>query len=225
MADRKTARLCCLITTKQFGPIVAEVVRCLLEDGRSTLRSIIAQTKLSKNLVREALFILIQHGLVKYSDTIQGLDRIVIHYVALEKEIMLRDRAATFLKITRERIGYQAADIVMHLLVFGNQSYDSIIASCGIDCESEFLALKRSGFIMEYTSKDSRYSVDTIMQEEADAVAKLGVPLTKLELAKLRKKMAQERGSAAGLDEPAQKKIRLEESEAQTHESVVIDVC
>lgn len=115
--DRKTTRLCSLIIFKQFGPIVAGIIQSLLSNGRSTLRNLQTSTKHPRKLIQESLFILIQHGCVKYSETVQGSGRILIHYVAIEREILLRDRAAKYIVIARNRLGDKAAEIIEHLLV------------------------------------------------------------------------------------------------------------
>jgi hypothetical protein len=220
--DKKTARLARLIVNKQFGPIVSQIAHSLLENGRSTLRNLLTDTKLSRKPIQESLFILIQHGLVKYSETIQGQDRILIHYVAIEREILLRDRSATYIEIARSRIGDKAAEIVENLLVYGIQSFDSVVTSCGIQATDPFHQLINTKLIVESTSKDSLYSVDTLMQDEAAVVEKMGVPLTKLELTKLRKKLAHERAESA--EGPAPKKMRMVEDAEEDATVVVVDV-
>jgi ribosomal protein L29 len=87
-----------------------------------------------------------------------------------------------------------------------------------------FHQLLKTKLIAESTSRDSLYSVDVLMQDEQKVVEKMGVPLTKLELTKLRKKLANERAEAA--EGPAPKKMRMnEEKIEEVAAAVVIDVC
>jgi hypothetical protein len=218
--DRKTARLARLVIHKQFGPIVAKIAQSLLENGRSTLRNLMTSTELTRKPIQEALFILIQHGLVKYSETVQSLGRILVHYVAIEREILLRDRCATYISIARSRLGDKAAEIIEHLLVNGVQSHDSLITSCGIDATISFQQLVKTKLIIESKSKDSLFARDTIMQEENAVVEKMGVPLTKIELTKLRKKLASERAEAN--EGPAPKKTKLMSEDAIEEDAAIV---
>lgn len=175
------------------------------------MRNLVSLTTLSRALVREALVILMQHGLAKYSETIQGIDRVVIHYVAVESEILLRERAAAYICIARDRFGDKAAEIVEHILAYGAQCHDSIVTACGISCTPVFAELCKARLVIPSTSRDSLYSLDSIMKREAEEVSKMGVPPTKVELTKLRKRLAEERDEA---DLQAAKRTKLSVNEA-----------
>ncbi|KAJ3387787.1 DNA-directed RNA polymerase III subunit RPC3 [Lobulomyces angularis] len=185
MAKRDSS-LCSAILKEHFGVIVETVGTAILQHGRNPLGTLVQHTKLSVKQVREALFILIQQGIVKYSEQPVG-QRIVVHYLAIPKMILLRDRFAFYIKKILSLHGQLAADIIKILLISGfsnfltiKENISKILKNNYTDEEisSMFLKLVEVGFIMKLHKDFSLSSIDSQLQGEEKAMKEHGVPMS-----------------------------------------------
>lgn len=81
-----------------FGPLAHKVVHLLLLEGHITLESIVAQTDLGEDRVKESLRLLIQHNLVYFS--MMG-DTVFYHVVI--QHIFVRLRFPRFSLLMKKR--------------------------------------------------------------------------------------------------------------------------
>ena len=73
----------------------------LLNRGRSSLREIDQKSKLSPRLIRESLFVLLQHNLVTFWEHTEG-SRLVPYYQLEVQNVLLLDRYPTYIKIASD---------------------------------------------------------------------------------------------------------------------------
>ncbi|KAI8818623.1 RNA polymerase III subunit RPC82 helix-turn-helix domain-containing protein [Fimicolochytrium jonesii] len=192
-------RLCRAILKEHFGPIVEKVGYALLERGRSPLSILIRRTELPASKVREALFVLIQHGIVTYAETPEGA-RMVVYYQAEARSIIVRDRIPIYLQIVRKRCGEDAERMLCETLWHGRANYDHLIDKArapGVSHDQlaeAFSKLTDMRVLVACTPEGSLSIDDRRMTEEAQEVARRGgLPLTATEMTKLRKELALKR--------------------------------
>lgn len=85
----------------------------LLKRGRSPLMTIVTESKMPIRTVRESLFVLMQHGLVKYAESPEG-QRLIAHYVAISENIIRRTRYPLYLY----KAGLEFGPIVKQCCIF-----------------------------------------------------------------------------------------------------------
>lgn len=76
----------------------------LMRKGRQTLGQLIPKLDVSARQTKEAIFILIQHNIVTFAESVEK-GRNLIYYQVVIENIFLRDRFGTFLYFTRTRLG------------------------------------------------------------------------------------------------------------------------
>lgn len=110
--------LCREIVREHFGDIVERVCYALIQKGRLTLSGIILASKVSPKNVRESLVILIQHGIVAYTESTEG-HKSTYYYSVNYEGILLRDRLSFIVDVAKEQFGETGMRIVMHFAVHG----------------------------------------------------------------------------------------------------------
>jgi DNA-directed RNA polymerase III subunit RPC3 len=99
-----TKRLCVSIIKEHFGPTVGTVCQHLLSHGRSHLGNIIGKCHLSPKLVKESLFILLQHGLISFTETVEG-SRAIVYYEAIPHRILIRNQFPHYISAAKALYG------------------------------------------------------------------------------------------------------------------------
>ncbi|CAJ0751673.1 13057_t:CDS:2, partial [Entrophospora sp. SA101] len=98
--------LCSYIIRDDFGPVVEQVAKALLEKGRLTLQSISTHSKLTISKTRECIFVLIQHNLVYWAESREG-EKIFVYYSIEKNEIISRLNFGIYLKNANEWVGHR----------------------------------------------------------------------------------------------------------------------
>ncbi|KAJ3056234.1 DNA-directed RNA polymerase III subunit RPC3 [Rhizophlyctis rosea] len=123
--SKNTARLCGYLLAEHFGNFVEKVGLVLLNRGRSSLREIDQKAKISLRLVRESLFVLLQHNLVTFWEHTEG-SRLVPYYQLEVQNVLMLDRYPTYIKVVMDQYGEEAADIVAETLRQGRINMEHI---------------------------------------------------------------------------------------------------
>ncbi|KAI9347949.1 RNA polymerase III subunit RPC82 helix-turn-helix domain-containing protein [Zopfochytrium polystomum] len=114
----KLQGLACMIIREHFGEIVERVCSVLIRKGRSLFAAIVGATKLPPKQVRECLFVLIQHNVVQFTETVEG-QRVLVYYTANLDGIVARDRIPLFAYLARVRFGETGRRMFLHLATNG----------------------------------------------------------------------------------------------------------
>ncbi|RCH84620.1 RNA polymerase III subunit C82 [Rhizopus stolonifer] len=116
------SRLCKEIILEHFGPIVSGVSQQLLLKGRLTLPDIIRFSKLTTREVKESLVVLVQHGIVFFSEAPEG--KIEPTYYSIDPlKIMYRLNLGRIIQIVKEHHGKEAEMICTLLFVNELEKY------------------------------------------------------------------------------------------------------
>ncbi|KAI8618429.1 hypothetical protein BC830DRAFT_1053593, partial [Chytriomyces sp. MP71] len=186
------------ILGEHFGAIVQQVGTTLLAKGRQPMGGLVAASGLSARHVREALFVLMQHGIAAYTEKDEGL-RVAVHYSANVLPILLRDRYPLYLRIAKLRFGHYVGTpscplifplsltrghlVVAEVLKHGRCTFatiqnilfpdiDNAPAADLDDLENAFNLLWEQNFITRVGSEDSLSNLDRKLAEEEAEVAK-----------------------------------------------------
>ncbi|KAG1452372.1 hypothetical protein G6F56_007838 [Rhizopus delemar] len=137
------SRLCKEIILEHFGPIVSGVSQQLLLKGRLTLPDIIRFSKLTTREVKESLVVLVQHGIVFFSEAPEG--KIEPTYYSIDPlKIMYRLNLGRIIQIVKEHHGKEAEMICTLLFVNGRMSLNVIIDWAKENAKKKLEKYKRS---------------------------------------------------------------------------------
>ncbi|ORY49766.1 hypothetical protein BCR33DRAFT_847056 [Rhizoclosmatium globosum] len=175
------AQVIALILGEQFGESAQIVASTLLSKGRLPLSQLITQTGLPPKQVREALFVLIQHNIVSYTEAPEGL-RVVVHYSVNALQVLLRDRFPEYIRIAKLRFGEKAQHIIAEILKHGKCTFlhlqqalypmESTPPDILDEFEDAFNTLIEQNFVVRVGDDDSVNVLDRKVSEEAAEVAK-----------------------------------------------------
>ncbi|KAJ3382678.1 DNA-directed RNA polymerase III subunit RPC3 [Entophlyctis sp. JEL0112] len=202
-----------LILLEHFGETVQNVALTLLLRGRSTLSQAALASGLSLKATREALFILIQHSLVSYTEAAEAL-RIVVYYSVNPLSILLRDRIPLYASVANERFGPMAKDLVACIAMHGKCTFAHMIASKNLvdkdqeQVEDAFNDLVSQSFVVQVSDDDSLCQADRKISEEDAEIAK-NPHMTATEKTKLKKLLEQRNKGAEFEDMPTGSKRKL----------------
>ncbi|KAJ2814850.1 RNA polymerase III subunit C82, partial [Coemansia sp. 'formosensis'] len=189
--------LCKQIVREHYGPIVETVVAVLVREGRLPLRQLVPRTKLTGRNVRQALAVLIQHGIASHATSKEGSLMVTYYSISL-KSILRLQRAGLYLALVEERMGSQGLAIFRTIMANGLMTIGSVrealsVADMGNAAKIEFntivAKLVRDRYIIAVNTVDTITKVDRIMQEEILEVEKLTIPPTAKELLAIRRKI------------------------------------
>ncbi|KAI8642004.1 hypothetical protein BD408DRAFT_191254 [Parasitella parasitica] len=99
------ARICREILKDDFGQYPATIADLLILKGRLSLSDLIRISRYTPKLVRECLIVLIQHGIVFFSETADVEKNEATYYEADPGKIMMRLRMGRIMRITEEHYG------------------------------------------------------------------------------------------------------------------------
>ncbi|KAJ3227828.1 DNA-directed RNA polymerase III subunit RPC3 [Chytriomyces hyalinus] len=171
-----------LILGEHFGSTVECVGSTLLARGRQPFGPLVSATGLTPKQLREGLFILMQHGIVTYTEASEGL-RVIVHYSISPLAVLLRDRFPLYISIARARFGPQGFAIVSEILKQGKCNFTHLINTHFPDIstapmheteafEDAFNSLCEQQFVMRVADDDSLTAVDRRLAEEVAEHAK-----------------------------------------------------
>ncbi|KAI3778154.1 hypothetical protein L2E82_07219 [Cichorium intybus] len=120
------------LISSAFSDVVSKVCECLLRKGTLSLAQVLRYTELSKQLVTNALLVLIQHNCVQAFTIEQpgGFleeSKIVTQYMALHDNIIHRLRSAKFLAIVSDEFGQECMEIFEGLVQHGRLSMNQMM--------------------------------------------------------------------------------------------------
>ncbi|KAJ2061136.1 RNA polymerase III subunit C82 [Coemansia sp. RSA 2337] len=189
--------LCKQIVREHYGPIVETVVDVLLREGRMHLGQLANRTKLTGPNVRQALAVLIQHGIATHALSKVG-PRMLTFYSVCLKSILRLQRAGLYLALVEERMGSEGLAIFRTIMVNGLTTIGNVREALGIaengnaakiKFNSVVAKLVRDRYIIAVNTVDTITKVDRIMQEEVVEVEKMTLPPTAKELLAIRRKI------------------------------------
>ncbi|KAI8325219.1 hypothetical protein GQ54DRAFT_295657 [Martensiomyces pterosporus] len=158
---------------------------------------IVQHTKLEPRNVRDALVVLIQHGIATYATSKEG-QRTNAYYSISLKNILRLLRAGLYLALVEERMGKEGLAIFKLIMVNGCMTisdvksalgFASMDASSKIKFNSVVARLVRERFISAVSPVDTVSKIDRIMEAEARELEKLTVPPTAKELLEIRRRI------------------------------------
>ncbi|XAR69867.1 hypothetical protein NMG60_11001613 [Bertholletia excelsa] len=125
-------KLAAYVISSYFGDLVAKVCECLLQRGTLPFANIVRFTELSKEKVKNALLVLIQHNCVQaFAIQQEGgfgeAPKIVTQYMVLFDNIIHHMRFSKFLSIVSEELGKECEGILEGLLQHGRLSLNQIL--------------------------------------------------------------------------------------------------
>ncbi|KAJ2778961.1 RNA polymerase III subunit C82 [Coemansia javaensis] len=193
--------LCRRLLGEHYGPIVEAVGAALIRDGRLHLGSVVQRTGLAPGSVRQALAVLIQHGMATHAQTREG-GRAVTYYSISPRSILRLQRAGLYLALVEERMGRDGLAVFRTIMLNGCMTAAAARSALGASERSGAAAkakfgaavakLVRERFITAVAPRDTVTRADRIMQEEAKEIAKLGAPATPKDLARIRQAIRQQ---------------------------------
>ncbi|KAJ2331101.1 RNA polymerase III subunit C82, partial [Coemansia sp. RSA 2673] len=166
--------LCKQIVREHYGPIVETVVDVLLREGRMHLGQLANRTELTGHNVRQALAVLIQHGIATHALSKVG-PRMLTFYSVCLKSILRLQRAGLYLALVEERMGSEGLAIFRTIMVNGLTTIGNVREALGIaengnaakiKFNSVVAKLVRDRYIIAVNTVDTITKVDRIMQEE-----------------------------------------------------------
>ncbi|KAJ1663623.1 RNA polymerase III subunit C82 [Coemansia sp. RSA 1813] len=181
-----------------YGPIVEIVAGVLIRDGRLPLGLLIKNTNLTAREVKQALVVLIQHGMVTHATSKDGGARVVAYYSANMRGVLRLQRMGLYLALVEERMGKEAVSVLRAIMASGNISIGAVKEQLGASEWSQAAQIKldavvgrlvRERFIVAVTPIDMITKVDKIMEAEAVELDKLAVLPTAKELVTIRHKI------------------------------------
>ncbi|KAJ2547969.1 RNA polymerase III subunit C82 [Coemansia sp. RSA 1933] len=181
-----------------YGPIVETVAGVLIRDGRLPLGLLIKNTKLTAREVKQALVVLIQHGVVTHATSKDGGARVATHYSANTRGVLRMQRAGLYLALVEERMGKDGVLVVQTIMKNGSISISAVKEQLGVSKWSRAAQIKleavvskmvRERFIVAVSPIDTVTKVDRIMEAEAAELEKLAALPTAKELVTIRRKI------------------------------------
>ncbi|KAJ2700491.1 RNA polymerase III subunit C82 [Coemansia sp. IMI 209128] len=189
--------LCKQIVREHYGPIVEAVVAVLAREGRLSLRQLVPRAKQTPRNVRQALAVLIQHGIVTHAMSKEG-SLMVTYYSVCLKNILRLQRAGLYLALVEERMGSEGLAVFRTIMANGVSTICNVrevlgVAEMGKAAKLKFNAvvakLVRDRYIIAVNTVDTITKADRIMQAEVSEVEKLTIPPTAKELLAIRRKI------------------------------------
>ncbi|KAJ2732880.1 RNA polymerase III subunit C82 [Coemansia sp. BCRC 34962] len=189
--------LCKQIVREHYGPIVEAVVAVLAREGRLPLKQLVPRTKLTARNVRQALAVLIQHGIATHATSKEG-SLMVTYYSVCLKNILRLQRAGLYLALVEERMGSEGLAVFRTIMGSGLMTIGSVrevlgVADMGNAAKIKFNAvvakLVRDRYIIAINAVDTITKADRIMQAEGLEVEKLTIPPTAKELLAIRRRI------------------------------------
>ncbi|KAJ1799959.1 RNA polymerase III subunit C82 [Coemansia sp. RSA 2399] len=180
-----------------YGPIVETVAGVLIRDGRLPLGLLIKNTKLTAREVKQALVVLIQHGVVTHATSKEGM-RATTYYSANTRTVLRLQRAGLYLALVEERMGKEGVLVLRTIMGSGSVSIGTVKAQLGASEWSRAAQSKldavvdkmvRERFIVAVTPIDTVTKEDKIMEAETVELDKLAVLPTAKELVVMRRKI------------------------------------
>ncbi|KAJ1679036.1 RNA polymerase III subunit C82, partial [Spiromyces aspiralis] len=202
-----TIRLCKHVVANHFGSTVEAVSTALVKLGRLPLPMIVKSTGLSPKRVREALVVLILHGLVTHANATEANGRIITHYSARQREILRRTRIGLYMKLAKDNLDecVRAAlgfDIVKTTLLSGALTAKQLRQKMGITGRQKqrsekfqraLMELVRERYLTALTPKDTITEVDKILREEIEAKKSEKFPLSDKQMQEIRRSITARR--------------------------------
>ncbi|KAJ2159222.1 RNA polymerase III subunit C82 [Coemansia sp. RSA 552] len=189
--------LCRRLLREFYGPVVEAVATALLVNGRLHLGGLIAKAKLGAASVRQALVVLIQHGLVTHAASREG-SRSVTFYTASLRSILRLQRSGLYLALMEERVGKDGVAVFRSVMLNGCMAIGSVRDALGFknlgavekqQFNTAVAKLVRERFITAVTAKDTVTMTDRVMQAEEEETRKVGTVPTAKELQLIRRKI------------------------------------
>ncbi|CAG8503928.1 12297_t:CDS:10 [Funneliformis mosseae] len=191
--------LCCYLIRDDFGPIIEEVAKVLLQKGRLPLVSISKFSKQNLSKTRECLFVLIQHNLVYWAETREG-SRNSIHYSIEQSEILARLNFGIYVKYANEWARHRGADEITHyMLLTGKGTFTGFIEDRNIskrtnkfkELKETFNKMVEKRYLTPVKITDSKSAQDKASEAEQRELAKVTnfIP-TKKQMAEVKAKLA-----------------------------------
>ncbi|KAJ9058474.1 RNA polymerase III subunit C82 [Entomophthora muscae] len=118
MSVTSTNRLCKLIVSEQFGPIVEKVASTLLDRGRLNLRTLEDYAGVPLSQIKKSLFILLQHNLVTFYEVPAG-NTFRTYYTLEVQSILDRANLLSTLSFAKERYGSAGLLVAKTLILNG----------------------------------------------------------------------------------------------------------
>ncbi|OZJ05024.1 hypothetical protein BZG36_02143 [Bifiguratus adelaidae] len=199
------ARLCRSVVYEQFGDVAEAVVRILCRQTRTNLAQILKETKLTRQQVREALVVMMQHNLIKYSLSQEG-QRMATYYEVDEYEICMRLRFGSFIYWAGEWFGPDERFIIEFILLYGRATpemiYDYVInkgkqgkvtkaaakkhSERRKQVEQTLLRLVNMRFVVGTRPTDAYSKIQKRLEAEYREEAKLNMPATATDKTKIK---------------------------------------
>ncbi|KNE72688.1 hypothetical protein AMAG_16445 [Allomyces macrogynus ATCC 38327] len=169
------------ILTPHFGEQVTTVACSLALRGRQPLPPIVRHSKLPGSVVRMALLILIQHGLVVHFDQTERSGRIATYYTLLTDRVFLRPRFPRYIHAAKSMFKEEGHHIATTILLHGRLSLKDLLAhpdSVFLDSaklRDTFVHMVHQRFLLGGDSKASLSKLDVQLHKEREQVAALGL--------------------------------------------------
>nr|CAG8448054.1 9478_t:CDS:10 [Entrophospora candida] len=191
--------LCSYIIRDDFGPVVEQVAKALLEKGRLTLQSISTHSKLTISKTRECIFVLIQHNLVYWAESREG-EKIFVYYSIEKNEIISRLNFGIYLKNANEWIGHLCSrKIVEQISLMGKTTFSSFIEELKLSKRTNqykeykacFIKMIEERYLSPVQFTDSKSAQDKASEAEEKELAKMTnfIP-TKKQMSQVKAKLA-----------------------------------
>ncbi|CAJ0646479.1 1915_t:CDS:10, partial [Entrophospora sp. SA101] len=194
--------LCSYIIRDDFGPVVEQVAKALLEKGRLTLQSISTHSKLTISKTRECIFVLIQHNLVYWAESREG-EKIFVYYSIEKNEIISRLNFGIYLKNANEWVGHRCSrKIVEQISLMGKTTFSSFIEELKLSKRTNqykeykacFIKMIEERYLSPVQFTDSKSAQDKASEAEEKELAKMTnfIP-TKKQMSQVKAKLAYEK--------------------------------
>ncbi|CAJ0853357.1 8681_t:CDS:10 [Entrophospora sp. SA101] len=173
--------LCSYIIRDDFGPVVEQVAKALLEKGRLTLQSISTHSKLTISKTRECIFVLIQHNLVYWAESREG-EKIFVYYSIEKNEIISRLNFGIYLKNANEWVGHRCSrKIVEQISLMGKTTFSSFIEELKLSKRTNqykeykacFIKMIEERYLSPVQFTDSKSAQDKASEAEEKELAKM----------------------------------------------------
>ncbi|CEP18482.1 hypothetical protein [Parasitella parasitica] len=131
------ALICREILKDDFGLYPATIADLLLLKGRLTLTDLIRFSRYTPKLVRECLIVLIQHGIVFFSETTDISKTDATYYEAEPENIMMRLRMGRIMRITEEHYGKPGSAICRLLFLEGRVKLNQVLQWASVNDDKQ----------------------------------------------------------------------------------------
>ncbi|GAN01008.1 RNA polymerase iii subunit rpc82 [Mucor ambiguus] len=177
------ARLCREIIREEFGSYPALIADLLLLKGRLTLSDLVRFSRFKAKHVRECLVVLIQHGVVYFSESTTDsvkADAPTFYEIDPEK-ILMRLRMGRIMRISEEHYGKPGSAICKLLFLYGRVQLSQVLQWAAIHDDKQkdesaykraFTLMAQEQFIAAVLPQHSRSVTDRYMEAEAKELEK-----------------------------------------------------